>query len=79
MSAMNRPTRVVLIAGGVAAVAAVLNRVGLSRVTSKYAGETEKSLDGTLAEAEAHDDVLLVDDPDALFDTDAETDYADPD
>jgi len=79
MSAMNRPTRVVLIAGSAAAIAAVLSRVGLSRVASKYAGETEKSLDRTLGEAEAHDVVLLVDDSDALFDTDAETDDADPD
>lgn len=74
MSSMDRPKRVVLIAGGVAAVAAVLSRVGLSRVASKYIGETETSLDRTIDAAEAQDVVLLVDDSDDLFDADADSD-----
>ena len=74
MSSMDRPKRVVLVAGGVAAVAAVLSRVGRSRVASKYVGETETSLDRTIDEAEAQDVVLLVDDSDALFDADADSD-----
>ncbi len=74
MVAMNRPTRVVLIAGTVAAVAAVLSRVGLSRVVSKYVGETEKSLDSSFVEATEQDVVLFDDDSDALFDTDEEQD-----
>ncbi len=76
---MNRPTRVVLVAGGVAAVAAVLSRVGLSRSSSKYIGETEKSLDRTFDDAEAQDVVIRVDDPDALFDGDDDTDDDDSD
>jgi SpoVK/Ycf46/Vps4 family AAA+-type ATPase len=71
---MNRPTRVVLIAGSVAAVAAVLSRVGLSRVVSKYVGETEQSLDRTFDEADAQEVVLLDDDSDELFDADEDSD-----
>ena len=78
MSAMNRPTRVVLIAGSVAAAAAILSRVGLSRVASKYVGETEKSLDRTFDEATEQDVVLLDDDSDSLFDGDEDADD-DPD
>ncbi len=79
MSPMNRPTRVVVVAGSVAAVAAVLSRIGLSRVASKYVGETEQSLDRTLGDATDQDTVLLVEDADALFDTDLESDDDEPD
>jgi SpoVK/Ycf46/Vps4 family AAA+-type ATPase len=75
---MNRPTRVVVVAGGLAAAAAVLSRIGLSRSTSKYIGETEKSLDRTFVDAEAQDAVLVVDDSDALLDADEDPDD-DPD
>jgi SpoVK/Ycf46/Vps4 family AAA+-type ATPase len=75
---MNRPTRVALVAGGLAAAAAVLSRIGLSRSSSKYIGETEASLDRTFDEAEAQDTVLVVDDADALFDADEDPDD-DPD
>ena len=60
-------------------MATVLSRVGLSRIASKYVGETEKSLDRTFDDAEAQDVVLLVDDADALFDADEDTDDDDPD
>ena len=77
--AMNRPTRVVVVAGSLAAVAAVLSRIGLARVASKYVGETEQSLDRTLGDAKDQDTVLLVEDADALFDTDLESDDDEPD
>lgn len=64
---MKGPTRVVVVAGGLAAAAAVLSRIGLSRSASKYIGETEKSLDRTFDEVEAQDAVLVVDDADAIF------------
>lgn len=74
MTAMNRPTRVVLVAGSVAAVAALLSRIGLSRATSKYVGETEASLDRTFGDAQDRETELLIEDADALFDTDLESD-----
>ena len=74
MTAMNRPTRVVLVAGSVAAVAALLSRIGLSRATSKYVGETEASLDRTFSDAQDQETELLIKDADALFDTDLESD-----
>ncbi len=76
---MSRPTRVVIVAGGLAAAAAVLSRVGLSRSSSKHIGETEASLDRTFDDAEAQDVVLLVDDADALFGADEDPDDDDPD
>lgn len=79
MTAMNRPSRVVVVAGSLAAVAAVLSRIGLSRVASKHIGETETSLDRTLSEAQDQETVLLVEDADALFDTDLESDDDEPD
>jgi ATPase family associated with various cellular activities (AAA) len=52
-------------------VAGALNmpllRVELSRVVSKWVGETEKNLDATFAEAEDSQAVLLFDEADALF------------
>ncbi|CAB3778788.1 ATP-dependent zinc metalloprotease FtsH [Paraburkholderia ultramafica] len=44
-----------------------LLRVELSRVVSKWVGETEKNLDATFAEAEDSQAVLLFDEADALF------------
>ena len=61
------------------AAAALLSRIGLSRVASKYVGETEQSLDRTLGDARDQDTVLLVEDADALFDTDLESDDDEPD
>ena len=52
----------------------LLSRIGLSRATSKYVGETEASLDRTFGEAQDQETVLLVEDADALFDTDLESD-----
>jgi SpoVK/Ycf46/Vps4 family AAA+-type ATPase len=62
---------------GVGAVAAVLSRVGLSRVVSKYSGETEKNLDAAFDAAEESDTVLLLDDADDLFDRDPGSDDED--
>jgi SpoVK/Ycf46/Vps4 family AAA+-type ATPase len=42
-------------------------RIDLSRVVSKYSGETEKHLDAVFADAEQSGAVLLFDDADALF------------
>jgi SpoVK/Ycf46/Vps4 family AAA+-type ATPase len=42
-------------------------RIDLSRVVSKYIGETEKHLDAVFAEAEQSGAVLLFDEADALF------------
>jgi hypothetical protein len=44
-----------------------LLRVELSRVVSKWVGETEKNLDATFAEADDSQAVLLFDEADALF------------
>ena len=44
-----------------------LLRVELSRVVSKWVGETEKNLDATFAEAQDSQAVLLFDEADALF------------
>jgi SpoVK/Ycf46/Vps4 family AAA+-type ATPase len=44
-----------------------LYRVDLTRVVSKYIGETEKNIDRVFAEAEAARPVLLFDEADALF------------
>ena len=44
-----------------------LFRVDLSRIVSKYIGETEKNLDRVFAEAESAGAVLLIDEADALF------------
>jgi len=44
-----------------------LYRVDLSRVVSKYIGETEKNLDRIFAQAEAAEAVLFFDEADALF------------
>ena len=44
-----------------------LYRVDLSRVVSKYIGETEKNLERVFAEAEAAGAVLFFDEADALF------------
>ncbi len=71
---MKRPGSLLLAVVGIGAVAAVLSRVGLSRVVSKYAGETEKDLDAAFDEAEEQDGVLLQDDADALFERDPASD-----
>ncbi len=42
-------------------------RIDLSRVVSKYIGETEKNLAAVFAEAEQSGAVLLFDEADALF------------
>ncbi len=42
-------------------------RIGLSKVVSKYIGETEKNLDGIFAAAERASAVLFFDEADALF------------
>jgi len=44
-----------------------LQRIDLSRVISKYIGETEKNLDKLLSDAEIRDAVLFFDEADALF------------
>ena len=44
-----------------------LVRIDLSRIVSKYIGETEKNLDRLLREAEAIGAILLFDEADALF------------
>lgn len=44
-----------------------IKRIDLSRIVSKYIGETEKALDRVFAEAEASGAVLLFDEADALF------------
>ena len=75
---MKRPGNLVVAAVAVGAAAALLSRVGLSRIVSKYIGETEKNLDATFATAEAADVVLVVDESDALFDRDRASDD-DPD
>lgn len=64
---------------GVGAVAAVLSRVGLSRIVSKYAGETERDLDQAFDAAEEKDAVLVLDESDALFDRDQGSQDDDPD
>lgn len=76
---MKRPGSLVLAVVGVGAVAAVLSRVGLSRIVSKYVGETEKDLDQAFDVAEEQDAVLLQDESDALFDRDPTSDEDDPD
>jgi SpoVK/Ycf46/Vps4 family AAA+-type ATPase len=67
---MKRPGNLLLAVVGIGAVAAVLSRVGLSRVVSKYLGETEAHLDGAFDAAEEQDAVLLQDESEALFDRD---------
>ena len=56
---------------GAHAVAAALSRdlvrVDLSRIVSKYVGETEKALEAVLRDAERTDTILLLDEADALF------------
>ena len=42
-------------------------RIDLSRVESKYIGETEKNIDAVFRDAEASGAVLLIDEADALF------------
>lgn len=76
---MKRSGSLVVAIVGVGAVAAVLGRIGLSRVVSKYVGETEKNLDGAFDAAEEADAVLLVDEADALFGRDRKSDDDDPD
>jgi SpoVK/Ycf46/Vps4 family AAA+-type ATPase len=44
-----------------------LVRLDLTRLVSKYIGETEKNLDGLLREAEVSGAILLFDEADALF------------
>ena len=44
-----------------------VRQVDLSRVVSRYLGETEKNLDALLARAESLDVVLLIDEGEALF------------
>jgi SpoVK/Ycf46/Vps4 family AAA+-type ATPase len=44
-----------------------LYRIDLSKVASKYIGETEKNLDRLFDNAEADDAILLFDEADALF------------
>jgi len=44
-----------------------LCRIDLSKVASKYIGETEKNLDRIFDKAEADEAILLVDEADALF------------
>lgn len=65
---MKRPGNLVMAVVGVGAVAAVLSRIGLSRIVSKYNGETEKDLELAFDAAEHADVVLLVDESDALVD-----------
>ncbi len=76
---MKRPGSLVVAVVGVGAVAAVLGRIGLSRVVSKYVGETEKDLGQAFDAAEEADAVLLQDDADALFDRERASDDEDPD
>lgn len=76
---MKRPGSLVLAVVGVGAVAAVLSRVGLSRIVSKYIGETEKHLDQAFDAAEEQDAVLLQDESDALFDRDPASNDEEPD
>jgi hypothetical protein len=45
----------------------ILHRIDLSRVVSKYIGETEKHLGRIIAAAEASDVILFSDEADALF------------
>ena len=71
---MKRPGSLLLAVAGIGAVAAVLSRVGLSRASPKYAGETEKDLDRTFGEAEELDSLLLQDDADSLFERDPASD-----
>lgn len=73
---MKRPGTLVLVAAGVGAVAAAaLSHVGVSRLVSKYIGETEKHLDGAFDAAEERDIVLLNDESDDLFRTDGTSDH----
>lgn len=65
---MKRPGSLVVAVVGVGVVAAVLGRVGVSRVVSKYIGETEKDLVAAFDAAERSDAELLFDESDALFD-----------
>src|SRR5581483_672071 len=44
-----------------------LYQIDLSRVVSKYVGETEKNLDRVFAEAETSNAILFFDEADALF------------
>ena len=76
---MKRSGSLVVAVVGVGAVAAVLGRIGLSRVVSKYVGETEKNLDSALDAAERSDATLLFDESDALFGRDPAPDDEDPD
>ncbi len=77
---MKRPGSLVLVVAGVgAAAAAVLARVGVSRTTSRYVGETERNIDAVFDDAEASDVVLAVDDADELFDRASGIDDQDPD
>lgn len=76
---MKRPGSLVLAVVGIGVVGAVLSRVGLSRIVSKYDGETEKDLNVAFDAAEEQDAVLLQDESDALFDRDPRSDDEDPD
>jgi SpoVK/Ycf46/Vps4 family AAA+-type ATPase len=77
---MKRPGSLVVAVAGVGAVAAVLGCIGLSRVVSKYVGETEKDLDRAFDAAEKADAELLFDESNALFDRDpGSDDDEDPD
>jgi SpoVK/Ycf46/Vps4 family AAA+-type ATPase len=71
---MKRPGSLALAIVGVGAVAAVLSRVGLSRIVSKYVGETEEPLDRAFDAAEERDIVLLQEESDDLFDRDSGSD-----
>jgi SpoVK/Ycf46/Vps4 family AAA+-type ATPase len=75
---MKRPGNLLVAVVGVGAVAAVLSRVGLSRIVSKYVGETERDLDSTIEAAERSDAALGFDESDALFGDDPAADEHDP-
>jgi SpoVK/Ycf46/Vps4 family AAA+-type ATPase len=53
------------------------HRIDLSKVVSKYIGETEKNLERVLAAAESRDALLFFDEADTLFGrgTESEADY----
>ena len=76
---MKRPGNRALALVGVGAVAAVLSRIGLSRIASKYSGETEKDLEREFDEAEPADAVLWFDEADSLVDRDGPSDDGDAD
>ena len=77
---MKRPGSLVLVVAGVGAAAgAVLARVGLSRTSSKYVGETEQDIDAIFEDADTQTAVLVVDEADELFDQTSGSDDQDAD